>query len=122
MAKHWVKNGWKVVKSALCKVLDKTNQQIQARFKPLWSELNRHAHPSARQMDLVAKEDFSALVTDSFKESLTRELLIVTDKVFDIVYAVVLKRFPKTISLAQRYEFVNEWQECLPNTVGIMRQ
>jgi len=73
-------------------------------------------------MDLVAEQDFSALVTDSFNESLARRLLIVTDKVFDIVCAVVLKRFPKAISLAQQYKFLDEWQECLPNTIGIMRQ
>ncbi|GAI43635.1 unnamed protein product, partial [marine sediment metagenome] len=107
--------GWNVISSALCKVFNKTDKETRARFKPLWDDLNKYAHPSARQIDLVVEEDFSALVTDSFNESLARELLIVTDKVFDIVYAVVLKRFPRAISLAQQYRFLGEWQECLPN-------
>lgn len=114
--------GWNVISSALCRVFNKTDKETRARFKPLWDDLNEYAHPSARQMDLVAEQDFSALVTDSFNESLARGLLIVTDKVFDIVYAVVLKRFPKAINLAQQYEFIDEWQECLPNTIGIMKQ
>lgn len=124
----WISSKYKreeqmnIVSSALGKALNKTGQEIQARFKPLWGHLNKYAHPSARQMDLVAEQDFSALVTDSFNEALARELLTVTDKVFDIVYAVVLKRFPKAMSLVQKYEFIDEWQECLPNTIGIIKQ
>ncbi|GAI34361.1 unnamed protein product, partial [marine sediment metagenome] len=109
--------GWNIVSSTLGKVLDKTGEEIRATFKPLWDDLNKYSYPSVRQMDLVAEQDFSALVTDSFNENLARELLIVTDKVFDIVYAIVLKRFPKVISLARQYEFIEEWQECLPNTI-----
>jgi hypothetical protein len=89
----------------------------QGHLKSLWDSLNKYAHPSAQQMDLVAKKDFSALVTDSFNVILVNDLLTLTDKVFDIVYTVVLKRFPKAMSLARQYEFVDEWQECLPNTV-----
>lgn len=114
--------GWNIVNSTLCKVLKKTEEEILTSFRPLWNNLNKYAHPSAIQMDLVAKEDFSALVTDSSNENLAKELLEATDKVFDIVYAVVLKRFPKAIGLAQHYEFIHEWEECLPNTVGIIRQ
>lgn len=114
--------GWKIVSSALGKVLNKPQEEIRVSFKPLWDKLNRYAHPSTIQMDLVAKEDFSALVTDSFNENLARELLMATDKVFDVVYAVVLKRFPKAAGLAQQYKFIHEWEECLPITIGIMRQ
>jgi len=114
--------GWNIVNSALCKVLKKTEEEILASFRPLWNNLNKYAHPSAIQMDLVAKEDFSALVTDSFNENLAKVLLEATDKVFDIVYAVVLKKFPKAIGLAQQYEFIHEWEECLPNTIGVIRQ
>jgi hypothetical protein len=115
-------SSWNIVSNALCKVFNRAEREIRAHFKPLWDDLNKYAHPSAKQMDLIAEQDFSALVTDSFNENLARELLAVTDKVFDIVYAVILKRFPKSVSLAQKYEFIDEWQECLPNTIAIMRQ
>jgi len=114
--------GWSIVSSTLEKVLNKTVEEVRAGFKPLWDNLNRYAHPSVRQMDLVAQKDFAALVTDSFNETLARELLGVTDKVFDIAYAVVLRRFPKVITLVQQYEFIHEWKECLPNTIGVIRQ
>ena len=114
--------GWNIVSSTLVKVLNRRGQQIQAFFGPLWRELNRHAHPSAKQMDLIAMEDFSALVTDSFNENLAKELLVATDRVFDIVYAVVLKRFPKAKSLVREYEFLDEWERCLPITMSIIRQ
>lgn len=114
--------GWNIVSGTLCKVLSKTKEEIRGHFKPLWECLNKYAHPSAQQMDLVAKEDFSALVTESFNVTLANDLLTVTDKVFDTVYTVVLNRFPKAMSLAREYEFINEWQECLPNTVSLVRQ
>jgi hypothetical protein len=113
---------WNIVSNTLCKVLSRPEKEIQTQFRPLWDDLNKYAHPSARQMDFVAAQDFSALVTDSFNEGLARKLLRVTDKVFDLVYATVLRRFPKAIRLVQRYEFINEWQECLPNTMSIIRQ
>lgn len=113
---------WDIVSGTLKKVLNKTDAEVRAGFKPLWDDLNRYAHPSVRQMDLVAEKDFAALVTDSFNENLAKALLEATDKVFDIVYAVVLKRFPKAIGLAQQYEFIHEWEECLPNTIGVIRQ
>ena len=106
----------------LSKALNRTEVEIRVQIKPLWDDLNKYAHPSVRQMDSVAEQDFSALVTDSFNEALARELLTVTDKVFDIVYAVVQRRFPKAMSLVQKYEFIVEWQECLPNTIGIIKQ
>ena len=114
--------GWNVIRSALCKALTMTDQEIQARFKPLWDDLNKYVHPSARQMDLVAEEDFSALVTDSFNESLAMELLVATDRVFDIVYAVVLQRFSKAKSVALQYKFLDEWEKHLPITMNIIRQ
>jgi hypothetical protein len=113
---------WDIVSGTLKKVLNKTDAEVRAGFKPLWDDLNRYAHPSVRQMDLVAEKDFAALVTDSFSEPLAGELLGVTDKVFDIAYAVVLTRFPKVINLVRQYKFIHEWEECLPNTIGIIRQ
>lgn len=114
--------GWNIVSSALCRIFNQTEEEIRDQFKSLWDGLNKYAHPSVRQMDLVAKEDFSALVTDSFNETLARELLTGTDRVFDVVYAAILRRFPKIVTLVRQYEFIHEWEECLPNTIGVIRQ
>jgi len=115
-------SSWDIVSCTLRMTFNQTEKEIRDHFKSLWNDLNKYVHPSVRQMDLVAKEDFSALVTDSFNETLARELLTVTDKVFDIVYAAILRRFPKVITLVRQYEFIHEWEECLPNTISIIRQ
>lgn len=114
--------GWNVVASTLCKLLHRKGAKIQAQFKPLWDELNRYVHPSTVQMDLVAEEEFSALVTDSFSESLAKDLQKVADRVLDIVYSIVLKKFAGARRLAQNYEFLGEWEECLPNTISIIKE
>ena len=113
--------GWNIVSRALCEVFSKSEELVRASFKPLWDDLNKYVHPSARQMDLVAEKDFPSLVTDSFNESLARKLLEETDQVFDIVYAIVLKNFPKAISLVQQYKFIDEWKEYLPNTITVIK-
>lgn len=113
--------GWGLVKRALCILIDKREEEIRLLFKPLWSNLNRHVHPSVIQMDAIAEEDFAGLVTDSFSESLAKELQEVTDKVMDIICAMVLKRFPKAREHARNYKFIREWEDCLPNTMKIIR-
>lgn len=112
--------GWRIVSSALCRLLNKREEEVRALFKPLWDSLNMYVHPSATQTDVVAKQDFSALVTDSFSEPLAKELEVITDRVMDIVYAIVLTRFPKAAERARNYKFKHEWQECLPNTMKVV--
>lgn len=111
---------WKVVSSALRRVLNKPDEEVHALFHPLWDSLNIYVHPSAIQMDMVAEKDFSGLVTDSFSEPLAKELQAVTDEVMDIIYAIVLTKFPKAAEHARNYKFVHEWQECLPNTMRVI--
>ncbi len=113
--------GWRLVRSALCILVDKREEEIRILFKPLWDNLNRHVHPSVIQMDVIAEEDFAGLVTDSFSENLAKELQEVTDEVMDIICAMVLKRFPKAREHARNYEFIYEWEDCLPNTMQIIR-
>jgi hypothetical protein len=114
--------GWTLVKSVLRKVLNGSERRIDSDFKPLWIYLNKHAHPSAHQMDIAATEDFSSLVTDSFNETLARDALKATDEIFDIVSLIIFRRFPKIKESALRYEFLNEWGKFLPNTVRIIRE
>ena len=85
------KYGWKLIESVLMDVLNSNEGEMRARFKPLWVYLNKHAHPSAKQMDIVATEDFSSLVTDSFNENLARDALRATDEIFDIVNMIIFK-------------------------------
>lgn len=114
--------GWKIVMSTLCAAFNLSEIEIRANFKPLWQELNKHVHPSALQMDIVATEDFSGLITDSFNDNLARDCLTITNGVFDIVYAIMFKRFVKTIELARNYKFISEWNTCLPITTSIIRE
>lgn len=114
--------GWRVVETTLRQVLNKPTNKVVALFKPLWNTLNRYVHPSTIQMDMVAEEDFSVLVTDSFNEKLAKGLQDATDQIMDVIYATVLNRFPKAKTRARNYKHIHEWEDCLPNTMAIIRR
>lgn len=113
--------GWKLVGSVLRKILNSNESSIRLKFKPSWDCLNKHVHPSAKQMDIVAKEDFSSLVIDSFNEKLARNALKDTSEVFDIIDMIIFKKYPRIRDLALQYEFINEWEELLPLTMKFIR-
>lgn len=113
--------GWALIKNVLCKVLHFDEQDIEGKFRPLWTYLNKHAHPSAKQMYIVAAQDFRSLVTDSFNDTLAKETLDAVDQIFDFIYLLIFQRFPRIKELALEYKFINEWEEHLPNTMSIIK-
>lgn len=114
--------GWNLIKSVLCKILDSNEKSIPLNFKLLWDYLNKHVHPSAKQLDLIVVKDFLNLVTVSFNEDLAREAIRATDEVFDIINMIIFKKFPKIKELALDYKFISEWEEYLPNTMKFIRE
>jgi len=113
--------GWKLVKTVFCQALDFDEKDFEEKFKPMWIYLNKYVHPSAKQMGIVAEEDFSSLVTDSFNENLAKDTLKVVDEIFDVIYVIVLEKFSRIKELALGYKFINEWEEYLPNTVNVIK-
>lgn len=113
--------GWELIRTVLCPILNLDEKGFKKKFKPIWDYLNKHVHPSAKQMNAVVEEDFSSLVTDSFNENLAKSALKVVDEIFDLIYVIVLKRFSRVKELFLGYKFINEWEEYLPNTVNIMK-
>jgi hypothetical protein len=113
--------GWALVKTVLCDIFNSDQQYIRSNFKPLWDYLNIHVHPSGKQMDIVATEDFSSLVTDSFNENLARDALRATDEIFDVINMMLFKKFPRIKEVGLKYKFINEWEQYLPNTMKIMK-
>jgi len=111
---------WNLVQSVLCNIL--TDEEIKTNIKPLWNYLNKNVHPSAKQMNGVAIEDFSSLMTDSFNEKLARDALCTTNEIFDIVNMILFKKFPRIKKLAREYEFINEWEEYFPYTMRIIKE
>jgi len=73
-------------------------------------------------MDIVATEDFSSLVKDSFSKNLARDTLRATDEIFDIVNMIIFKKFPEIKEVALKYKFINEWKQYLPNTMKIIKE
>jgi predicted amidophosphoribosyltransferase len=43
------------------------------------------------------------------------------DQVLDIVNAIMIARFPSIRELIRSYKFLNEWEQFLPITMGILR-
>ena len=75
--------GWTLIRTVFSQTLRIDEKATEEKLKPIWTLLNKHVHPSAKQMNRVAEENFSSFVTDSFNENLARETLTVADKVFD---------------------------------------
>lgn len=114
--------GWKLVRTVFSEVLVGIDDSaIEGGFKPTWVLLNKHVHSSAEQMTIVAEEDFLSLVTDSFNESLARATLAVADEVFDLIYALVFKRFSHIAKLALEHKFISEWEQFLPYTMRTIK-
>jgi hypothetical protein len=113
--------GWSLVKVVLCEVSDSTEESIRSNFKPLWDYLNKHTHPSAKQMDIVATEDFSSLITDSFNKNLATNVLRVTNEIFDLVNMIIVRQFSMAKESILQYKFINEWDKYLPNTMRLVR-
>jgi hypothetical protein len=104
----------------LCRLLNERRGRIKVLFKPLWANLNRYVHPSTIEMDKVAEADFAGLVTDSFNESLAKDFQKATDSIMDVIYAMVLERYPKAKQQAKSYRFIHEWERHLPITMLIL--
>jgi len=113
--------GWKLVRTVFSQVLGIDDKDVEKKLKPMWTLLNKHVHSSAKQMNIVAEEDFPSLVTDSFNDNLARATLAVADEVFDLIYVLVFKRFPLIAELALESEFINEWEEQLPYTMRTIK-
>lgn len=106
------KYGWKLVKDVL-KDLGFNDNDIKI-IHQLWIYLNKHAHPSPKQFNEIAREDFSIFVTDSFNKNLAISLLRKIDCVFDIIYLILLREFSGAIKHAKKYKFLDEWKEYIP--------
>ncbi len=59
--------GWKLVKTVLSQILNFDEQDVEGKLKHLWIYLNKHAHPSVKQMDTVARSlsDFHCIINVS---------------------------------------------------------
>lgn len=112
----------KSIKTVLCQILNSEEEDFEEKFEPTWNWLNKHVHPSAKQMNMAAEEDVSSFVTDSFNENLAKVTLGIVDEIFDIVCVIVFKKFSRIQELALEYKFINEWEERLPNTIRIISQ
>lgn len=80
-------------------------------FYPTWVFLNKHVHPSAKQMDMIATEDIDSFVTDSFNENLTNYVLEIADNILDIIGLFIMYKYPITKQNVKTYLHINEWKK-----------
>lgn len=113
--------GWKLIETVLCQILNSEKKDFKEKFKPTWICLNKHVHPSAKLMDMIAEEDFSSFVTDSFSANLAKITLEIADEIFDLIYVILFAKFSRIKDSALEYKFINDWEEYLPNTMSIIK-
>ncbi len=114
------KFGWAVVKPVLRDVLNCSEEYSDRTFQSTWAYLNKHVHASAERTNLVADEDPASFVMDSFNSELAKVTLIVTDKVMDLVFAIVFTTFPRIKRLGVEHKIPEMWAEYSPNTIAIV--
>ena len=113
--------GWNMILTSFSKILKMPKSKIIKKFHPLWKFLNKNAHPSIIIFNEIMEEDFSALITDSFNEDLSRSTLFRSDIIFDLVYASMFKRFPKITKHALNFPFLEEWKNFMPITYNLVK-
>lgn len=114
--------GWRLLRPVLADVLELENEEIDDRLGPLWKVLNKNVHPSAIDMDVVADEDFDALITDSFDAKLAEDALDATDITFDVTTAIMFKEFPQLAEPAQESGHFMDYRSSLPYTARVIER
>jgi len=112
--------GWNLILQVLPQVLECEVPKFAKEFQPTWKLLNKHVHPSAEQLNLLNKDDLPSLVTDMFIEKLAREVLESLDAVFDLIFSITFRRFPKIQSTNMQARFSDTGKIVLPNTVKVL--
>jgi hypothetical protein len=77
--------------------------EIEECYKLLWDRLNEYVHPSKALLDRMVVEAPGSLMTDRFDREWALETIKTATVIFDLVWLVVMSRFPKCAeSLAQK--------------------
>jgi len=112
---------WGLFKRVYKDVLNKSEQEVQDEFYPLWDYLNRHVHPSVKTYLEISSIAPKNRWFNSFNEQLARECLRSVDQVMDLVFAAVFRIFPRITELAQSYPSLHEWKKWIPHTYKIVQ-
>ena len=93
-----------VIRPVLEKVLPAADYgQIHSRYRPLWGSLNQCVHPSSELRERLIEES-ALLVRDGFDEQWANKTLDGGAAVFDLLWIVLLTRFPLCCSHLTRRE------------------
>lgn len=113
--------GWrKLVRPVLAEVLDSEEDEVDDRLGQFWSVLNKNVHPSAMEMDVIADEDFGALIRDSFNERLAEDVLDATGIVFDLSNAIMFAEFSRIVEPAQQSKYFLKNPSSQPYTARVI--
>ncbi len=87
--------GWRLVEKALDML--NLDRSVLDEVRSLWRYLCSYVHPSTSSFKEIASRDLAGFVTDSFNAEIARELLKTVDRVFDLVYYIILKAFSRML-------------------------
>jgi hypothetical protein len=73
--------------------------EIEKCYKLLWDGLNEYVHPSKALLDRMVIEAPGSLMTDIFDKEWALETIETATTIFDLVWLVVISRFPKCAEL-----------------------
>ena len=109
------------IEAALSTILDEDETDIKEWFAPLWTLMNKHVHPSPKEMNTIVERDPAALYWDSFDKRRAREVLMATNAVGDIIFRTIFEIYPGIVDRAAENEPFVETLDALPYTAAIVR-
>lgn len=109
--------GRKLIKIILNDILGINSNDFDKKYGKTLDLLNKHVHASAKRIKIVGDIDPASFFVDSYNEKLAKDTLKVVDEVFDVIYLVVLNRFPYIGSLIAQDRFIDLWAIHAPDTI-----
>lgn len=109
-----------LIVAALDHMLDDEKEDIEAWFEPLWTLMNKHIHPSPKEMHVIADRDPAALYWDSFDEQRAVEVLLTTNAIGDIILWTMFEIYPELVDRATESDPFMDTLEMLPYTAEMV--
>lgn len=79
------------------RLIDKLSINHKEKIKELYSTLSKYNHSSYKELESILRGGkINLLMSSSFDEALFTHCEVLTHKVMDVVYVIILNRFPQT--------------------------
>lgn len=99
---------WDFIESTLRELVPQfKNTEAEEHYHTLWNKLNECVHPSAALLERMTLEESGLLAKDSFDREWALDTIQAATDVFDLVWLVILRQFPKIAGAVKKKDFTS---------------